>query len=93
MEGNDDMFFKNQVFQNEDEVKKFLDNYNRKNFSDFVIKTNNKRSLIALCKYGYNRPSESKGIRKNLHYNFVDLISFHDSEFLNCIYFPIAKVF
>ena len=69
---NEYEFFKGKIFENEEEAKNFIANYNKKHFTEFVIVTNNKRSLVVACKYGYNRPSESKGIRRNLHYNFVD---------------------
>ena len=95
MEDNDGMFFKDQVFQNEDEARKFLDTFNKRNFCDFVIKTNNKKSLIALCKYGYNRPSESRGVRKNLHYNFVDCkarITMYKSQFAGNTTLKVTQV-
>ena len=68
----DNEVYVGQHFDSEESAKTFLSEYNKNNFYDFVIATNNKRSLILICKHGRKRLSESRGIRKNLHYIFVD---------------------
>ena len=64
-------FYVKQVFENENAAKAAIAQYNKKNFCDFIIRTNNKKSLLAVCKHGHERKSDSKGLRRNLHYNFV----------------------
>ena len=76
-------FFVGQEFDNLESAKTFLAQFNKKHFCDFVIRTNNKRSLVAVCKHGIKRKSDSKGAREHLHYNFVDCkakINFYKSQ-------------
>jgi hypothetical protein len=69
---SDGDFFVGQEFENLESAKTFLAQFNKKHFCDFVIRTNNQRSLVAVCKHGIQRKSNSKGAREHLHYNFVD---------------------
>ena len=62
---------KNKKFANVEEVKEFMKRYNEENYTNFIVQTNNKRSMTFVCKHGYHRDSTSKGIRGNLTYNFL----------------------
>lgn len=64
-------FFVGQVFKNEEAAKVFLKDYNRKNFTEFRIRTNFKKAMVLTCKHGIFRTTTSKDIRPNTHFNFV----------------------
>ena len=72
MEENEEEFFVNKVFENVAAAKNAIALFNKKNFCDFVIRSNNQKTLLAVCKHGIERKSFSKGHRANLRYNFVD---------------------
>ena len=64
-----DLFAVGKIFGNVEEVKSAVREYNEQNYTEFIVETNNKNSLILVCKYGRIRASKSQGIRKNLQYN------------------------
>ena len=66
-----DFFFIGQTFKNVQEAKEQLKLYNEKNFTEFRISSNNKKSLQVLCKHARHRKTESKGLRPNLHVNYL----------------------
>ena len=60
-----------QKFETVEKVKEFTKNYNEKNFTNFVVAPNNKRSMVLVCKHGVHRDSKSKGKRENQRYNYL----------------------
>ena len=52
-------------------MKAAVNQYNDKNASEFVIATNNKKSLLIKCNHGIERKSKSIGKRPKQHYNFI----------------------
>lgn len=52
-------------------MKKAVTLYNNEHFTEFVVETNNKKSLIFKCKNGVYRQSESNGSRPKQHHNFL----------------------
>ena len=64
-----DLFAVGKIFGNVEEVKSAVQEYNEQNYTEFIVETNNKNSLILVCKYERIRASKSQGIRKNLQYN------------------------
>ena len=77
-------FIVGQKFGTVEEVKKQIKDYNKANFSCFVIGTNNKHQLQAKCKHGAERASKSTGKRTNLHVNYVGCLA-------KVIFFKSAK--
>ena len=59
-----DLFAFGKIFGNVEEVKSAVQEYNEQNYTEFIVETNNKNSLILVCKYGRIRASKSQGIRK-----------------------------
>ena len=52
-------------------MKAAVNQYNDKNAPEFVIATNNKKSLLVKCNHGIARKSKSIGKRPEQHYNFI----------------------
>ena len=80
---SDDLFVVGKVYNSVDEVKSDISSYNDQHFTNFVVSTNNKRSLLIKCSHGRERKSESSGSRPKQHYNFLDCkasISFYKSQ-------------
>ena len=59
-----------QTFESVEAAKEYIKKFNEENFTNFVVETNNKRSLVLYCKHSVNRDSKSKGKRIHLHYNY-----------------------
>ena len=59
------------VFASLEDAMARISNYNEENFTNFVITSNNKKSLVYTCRNGVERKSKCGGIRPNQHYNFV----------------------
>lgn len=57
-------------FDGVDAAKQFVKEFNEKHFTNFVVETNNKRSLVFYCKHSVHRDSRSKGKREHLQYNY-----------------------
>lgn len=60
-----------KVFDSIDDAKACVQNYNETKFTNFVVVSNNKKSLIYSCRHAIERKSSSSGQRPNQHYNFV----------------------
>ena len=60
-----------QKFDNVNSLKEFIKTYNEQNFTNFVVETNNKRSVVLVCKHGVQRNSKSRGQRANQRYNYL----------------------
>ena len=58
-------------FNSVDDVKAVINAYNSENSTEFVITTNNKKSLLIKCSHGIARKSKSIGKRPHQHYNFI----------------------
>ena len=60
-------------FDTTEQAKQFMINYNKKNFTNFVIASNCKKTLVYMCKHGKpagkNGKSSSTGKRPKQHYN------------------------
>ena len=72
----------NSIQSAKDDVLKFCDD----NFVNFVVDTNNKKSLRFVCKHGTRQRVRGTGNRPNQHQNFLDCkasISFFKSQKLN----------
>ena len=70
--GEDLMVFKiGQRFENVEKAKEFVKKYNEENFTNFVVESNNKRSMVLVCKHSVHRDSKSKGKREILSYNYL----------------------
>ena len=52
-------------------MKSALQTFNDQNSTEFVITTNNKKSLLIKCNHGISRPSKSTGQRPRQHCNFL----------------------
>ena len=77
-------------FKNVDDVKSFIKNYNKKNFTCFIIATNNQRQLQVKCKHGLDRPSKSTGKRTAIRNGFIILFANHWEWFhhlISCLIF------
>ena len=59
MEENEEEFFVNKVFENVAAAKNAIALFNKNNFCDFVVQSNNKKTLLAVCKHGIERKSFS----------------------------------
>ena len=70
MEGDPDIQ-RNMTFSTVEDVKVFIKYINEKHYTNFVVETNNKFSLVFYCKHGVHRNSKSKGQRTTLHYNYM----------------------
>ena len=65
------------------DVKKEVLEYNRRHYTNFVISSNNKKSLVIQCKNGRGRKSKSTGKRPRQHYNYIGCeacITFYKSQ-------------
>ena len=58
-------------FASVDEVKDCIKKYNRENFTEYRVRTNNKRSLLFNYKHGRHRDSKSQNIRPGTHFRLV----------------------
>ena len=47
-----------RYFDGVDAAKQSLKEFNEKNFTNFVVETNNKRSLVFYCKHSVHRDSK-----------------------------------
>ena len=57
-------------FDGVDAAKQFVKEFNEKHFTNFVVETNNKRSLVFYCKHSVHCDSRSKGKREHLQFNY-----------------------
>ena len=57
------------TYESEDVIKESVRKFNETNFVDFVIATNNEKSLRVVCKHGCPQRKRSTGIRVHQHYN------------------------
>ena len=76
-------FFVGQVFDNEEEAKAFLKEYNKRNFTEIRIRSNHKKAMVFTCKHGVKRTTRSKDIRPHTHFNYVGCtvkINFYKSQ-------------
>ena len=62
---------KGKQFNNVEDAKKYIKEFNEDNFTNFVVDSNNKRSLVFICKHGVHRDSTSKGVREAQRYNYL----------------------
>ena len=70
--GEDLMVFKiRQRFENVEKAKEFVKKYNEENFTNYVVESNNKRSMVLVCKHSVHRDSKSKSKREILSYNYL----------------------
>ena len=72
-----------RLFASVDEVKDCIQKYNKENFTEYRVRTNNQRSLLFECKHGRHRDSRSKNIRPGGHFNFSGCqakINFYKSQ-------------
>ena len=60
-----------KVFDSIDDAKACVQNYNETKFTNFVVVSNNKKTLLYSCRHTIERKSSSSGQRPNQHYNFV----------------------
>ena len=65
-----------KIFSSIEEVKTAILEYNSLNYTDFVIRSNNSKSVYVECKHGRERKSESTGKRPKQHYNFLGCKAF-----------------
>ena len=49
---SDDEFHFGQSFKEKEEIKDFLKDYNRKNFSNLVISSSNSKQIVIACRHG-----------------------------------------
>ena len=68
---SDDEFHFGQSFKEKEEIKDFLKDYNRKNFSNLVISSSNSKQIVIACRHGVTRNSSCSGKRPNQHYNYL----------------------
>ena len=59
-----------QVFGSIDDAKASVNAYNEANFTNFVVETNNKKSLVYFCRHAIERKSRNGGKRPNQHFIF-----------------------
>ena len=59
------------MFDSIDDAKAYVQNYNETKFTNFVVVSNNKKTLLYSCRRAIERKSCSSGQRPNQHYNFV----------------------
>ena len=58
-------------FDNKYDVKVYVEEFNKKNFTNFVIESKNSQTMMFYCKHGVHRNSKSNGTRVNQHYNYL----------------------
>ena len=62
-----------EKFKDETEAKEFIKTFNQENFCEFVVGTNNKKSLYFCCTHSRKRDYRGNiGTRKGQHYNWLD---------------------
>ena len=59
------------VFDSTEDAIACVNRYNQTNFTNFVVMSNCKKTLLYRCRHGVQRTSKSNGVRPNQHYNFV----------------------
>ena len=64
-------FSQGKSFSTIEEVKACIKEFNERNFTNFVISCNNKKSIYIECKHGRERKCQSSGKRPRQHYNFL----------------------
>ena len=62
----------NKVFNNVVAAKEFMLEYNKANFTKFVVNTNNSKALVYKCAHGVQRKSSCRGGRPRQHYNYLE---------------------
>ena len=70
------------IVHSDERAKAMVLKFNQDNFVDFVVETNNQKSLRFVCKHGARQRARSKGQRPKQHQNFLDCkaaISFYKS--------------
>ena len=60
-----------QVFENIDDAKSAISDLNKYCHSEFIVDTNNNRSIVFICKHGKKRKFTGSGKRPNQHYNYL----------------------
>ena len=60
-----------QTFENTEAAKNFMKKFNEENYTDFIVSSNCKKSLIFSCKHSIYRDSKSKGERVKHHFNYL----------------------
>ena len=63
-----------KIFSSIEEVKTAILEYNSLNYTDFVIRSNNSKSVYVECKHGRERKSESTGKRPKPYPHALSLI-------------------
>ena len=58
-------------FQDVVAAKEFINHFNKENFCEFIVGTNNAKSLYFVCTHSRHRKSTSKGSRPGQHFNFL----------------------
>jgi len=55
-------FVENHVFNNVDNVKSALGEYNKQNYTDMIVDTNNSSSMLIICKHGKSESMRNQAI-------------------------------
>ena len=66
----------NREFDSADEAKKYIEEYNSRFFTNFVVFSSNSRQIVFRCKHGVERKSKCGGKRPKQHYNYMDCSAF-----------------
>ena len=64
-------FVENHVFNNADNMTSAVGEYNKQNYTDMIVDTNNSSSMVNICKHGKKRKYEGSGKRPNQRYNYL----------------------
>ena len=60
-----------KTFENTEAAKNFMKNFNEEKYTDFIVSSNCKKSLVFSCKHSIYRDSKSKGERVKQHFNYL----------------------
>ena len=91
----EELFTIGKVYDSVDDVKSDISLYNNTHFMNFVISTNNKRSILIHCSHGRERKSESSGPMPKRRYNFLGCnasISLYKSQKANVSSVKVTQV-
>ena len=67
----EDVLCVGKTFNSIADAKACVEKYNSDNYTNFVVTTNNRKSLVYGCRHAVERKSYSGGKRPNQHYNYV----------------------
>ena len=60
-----------KIFDDTEAAKNFMKKYNEENYTEFIVSSNCKKSLIFSCKHSIYRDSRSTGERVKHHFNYL----------------------